>query len=192
MKTKLPLLTGSMLFLLGTGMFTSCDEDPVDIIYDFAPIVLQVSLSDQEGHNLLDSTSAYAIDLQKVQISMYDQTFQLGLADSLFWQYVSVNAPAANPSDVMQTRMYLAQPFQPFLRHDSVGWQIWIGEFDGADAQNECTIRWNDRDEDRLSYKSTVHYKRNGELKSITRRYYLNGKEVAKTSDGWYHFHIVK
>ena len=187
MKTKFFSIGWMALCVWSLILFSSCDDDWHNYIYDFAPVYMQVSLTDDAGHDLLDTTSVYAIDMESVRVCMHgymsDDTLSI-YGDSIGWLYYET-------AETAPTRAYMPIPKRPFLSHDESGYYICIGEFAG-DGLGECTVIWNDSAEDVLSCESKVHYRSNGKVKDITRRFYLNGKFVKKTSDLVFRYKIVK
>ncbi len=184
MKTKQSKLKAFCTFLLSTSIFTACYENGEDIIYDFSPVVFQVYLHDEAGHDLLDSLSNYSISLDDVRVNMYEKCYPIVPKDTIVWSF------SADDGQVSITRAYLPVPFVPYLTKDQSGYSIIIGEFAG-DGNGSCTIQWNDKQTDELSYTTQIKYHSNGTLKNITRKSYLNDKQTLKTDSNILRYNII-
>lgn len=160
------LLVFFMFYLLSAIGFTACDEtdtEGYDMIWDFAPIVLYISVQDADGNDLLNPETPGNIANQGIKAIYKDNIYEK-------------DAPI-NP-----TRAYLARfmGLQTIKSEEGV-YFLTFGEFQGEKTfENEqVTIDWNDGTKDILTFSSKLSWKSKKEP-VFDRKFYLNGKETEK------------
>lgn len=166
-------------------MSLSCDKIPFldcgneeSVIVDWAPIKLQVMLSDTDGNNLLDPESPNYCDPSGIKIKYEGQEYSVSYAN----------------------RAYHAV-FGPIFIAGSDGHQyLEIGEFDATDKceKREVEIIWGNGQSDVIAYSNdyTINEKyANNEDKNwgytFKRTAYLNGEEINVTESRLIGFNIT-
>lgn len=147
MKTFLRALCAMFLFI---GL-NACDSD---LIWDYAPIVLDLEVVNAQGQDLLDSTVVGNINGQKITATFQGKTYQR-----------DVN---------VSSRAYFAV-FRGLITHKaSSGYTLRFGELSGEETFNneKLVIDWGDGKKDVITI-----YNRLVKEGKIKRRFYLNGKE---------------
>lgn len=137
-----------------------------DVIYDIAPIVPMIYLSDEDGNNLLDPDNVTSgFDVTLITAEFEGKTY-------------SVVESGEHAEVQPETRAYF--PIFSGLRlcTDSYGkWLLSFGELDGQeDMDNEdLVISWGDGTSSTITIFNRFRWKANG-APSITRRFYVDGK----------------
>lgn len=170
MKTK-HLLVFFLSSLLCTVGFTACDEIDTggdDMIWDFYPIVLYISVQDADGNDLLNPDTQGSIANQGIK-AIYKETIY------------EKDAP------VSQTRAYLAhfRGLQTIKSNEGV-YFLTFGEFQGEKTfdNEQVTIDWNDGTKDVLTFSSKLSWKSKKEP-VFDRKFCLNGNETEKQSSAF-------
>mgnify|MGYP007101857591 CR=1 FL=1 len=163
--------------MLAVCLFAACGNNE-DIIWDVAPINLNIYITDSEGHDLLDST------------------FQDNLINDLTVNYQEKTYP------VMTERQYYAKETRYYMPHFSglmlrQNWntkrdfRLVFGEFPGDEDIDKLDITLNlpDGRQTILSFKNSFRWKSNGKPNKKT-VFYLDGQELKDDSgkQGSYHF----
>lgn len=165
MKTKHLLVFFFFTLLCAVG-FTACDDidtEGDDLIWDFYPIVLYISVQDADGNDLLNPDTPNNIAHQGIK-AIYKETIY------------EKDAP------VSQTRAYLARlrGLQTIKSKEGV-YFLTFGEFAGENTfdNEQVTIDWNDGTKDVLTFSSKLSWKSKKEP-VFDRKFCLNGKETEK------------
>ena len=158
MKNK-SLLTAMLLMVTSSITFISCNPF---IIQDWAPIDIYIKVSNAEGQNLLDSTTANNFVGKEISAEWMDETY---VADTISWR-----------EKQYMTRMYL--PMMNGLMYVTKDGEqmLYFGELagDGDYDDEPLTIHWPDGSTDVITVKNKAY------LSSANRKFKLNGKVVAK------------
>ncbi len=148
---------------LVTGLSAvSCSEGVgSSMIWDIAPIVVQVYVNNSDGESLIDPDSQSGpYDLTSITAQWRDSTYNVA-------------------SDEPKTKAYFAAFDGLTLKSDAYGrWYLCFGELDGEENINNenLTINWGDGSSDTITIFNKFRWKTNGNP-SITRRFYLNGEK---------------
>lgn len=155
-----------MLFLCLISL-TACDnkddnkDDDEMLIWDFAPIVLNLSVQDAQGNDLLNPETEGSIANQGIKAIYHGEIYE-------------------KDSVVSQTKAYLAQ-FAGLQTSKSKDGKYYLtfGEFNGDDTfdNEQVEIDWNDGTKDEISFSSKLTWKSKKEP-VINRKFTLNGKEI--------------
>lgn len=159
----------AVLFLAsGLLSFTSCSEDPdgpePGMIWDIAPFVINITVSDKDGNDLLNPETSFSIANNGIKAIFGGETFEM---DSM---------PVADG----QSRAILAVFRGLYSYQGSDGrYRLSFGEFAGDrnyDPQ-ELVIDWNDgTPNDTIVFSHSFWWKNHEpEQKTVV---YLNGKET--------------
>ena len=166
-----------VMALVGVWVFTACDSENgrEGVIWDIAPVQFDIFITDEQGHDLLDST--YQGNLIK-DISATYQGEEYPLITE--WEYFDKIYGEA------KTRMYLPQFYGLMLRQywshktfTSGDFEMIFGEFDGTDKvdKREVTLRLPENQTIRLAYSNSFGWKSNGDPDKNT-VFYLNDQEL--------------
>lgn len=140
----------------------SCEEKSDDIIWDFAPIVFSISVTDHSGNDLLNS---------QTEGNIVGKGFRVLYNDNYF--YLSDNS-----TETDATRYYMPHLYGAKIIEAETGYVLELGEFDG---QKDCDItdivvEWSDGSTDKFSYSNEVTWRKN--KPKIKRYFYHNDKQV--------------
>lgn len=125
MKTLSQLLTALMVMLT----VSACKNE--DIIYDYAPYVLNINITDKEGNNLLDPDVDGNITDETIEMEYDGQTYTMVNTDD---KYHGESIPVS--------RYYLPHFYGLSLNSYRAPWHLSFGEFDRAvSAEYEMTLR---------------------------------------------------
>lgn len=152
----------SMLWMVTSSIaFISCNPNPF-IIQDWAPIDIYIKVSNAEGQNLLDSTTANSFVGKEISAEWMGETY---VADTISWREKQYMTRVYLP--MMNGLMYVTKNGEQML---------YFGELagDGDYDDEPLTVHWPDGSKDVITIKNTVH------LSSASRKYKLNGEVVAK------------
>lgn len=171
MKTRL-LALFSLPFLL----LCSCSkhDSKSDIIVDWNPIEILISLSDNNGVDLLDSTKTDFV--KGITLTYKNKTYPVSnsLYESVFKNYLSV----------IRTKYYLPSMYglqllpwkavrAGYYLYAQERYYLYFGELDGSDSRDDTfTINWGDGSED------VIRFTRKISGLNAEDKWYLNGKEV--------------
>lgn len=154
---------GILLLFLCAVNFTACNGEDVEdmAIWDFTPIVLQISVQDTQGNDLLNPETEGSIADQGVKVIYKEETYE-------------------KDSVVSQTKAYLAH-FEGLqtIKSDEGKYYLTFGEFNGDDTfdNEQVIVDWNDGTKDTISFSSKLTWRSKNEP-DIKRKFLLNGKEV--------------
>ncbi len=142
---------------------SSCASVGDDVIWDIAPIEVQVYVNNADGENLIDPDNAEGtLDLGKITAEWEGVTYSIASEES------GVKPMAYRPVFSGLT-----------VSTDSFGkWRLCFGELDGEDNidNKKLVIHWGDGSSDTITIFNKFKWKANGDP-SITRRFYLNGEK---------------
>lgn len=177
------ILFGTLLIFFCAMSFFACDNDDNGgndngmLFWDFAPIVLQISVQDAQGNDLLNPEMEGFIGNKGIKAIYRGKTFE---KDSV-----------VIPKKIAVTRAYLPhfKGLQTW-KNDKGRYFLTFGEFAGDDNFNneQVKIDWSDGTSDVFSFSNHLQWKSNKEPE-ITRSFFLNGE---KKFDKWGIFNIVK
>lgn len=148
------------LFLLVIGfLFSSCESD---IIWDIAPVEIEVSVRDASGADLLNPSAEGTLACESTRLFFEGEYYYL-----------------QDLSQEMSTRYLMPDFYGIKLGKDSSGYVLHIGEFDGHknSEMTEMIIEWSDGTTDTFAYSRRVKGQSSKRLK-IRTRFYHNGEEV--------------
>ena len=170
---------------LSAGLYTSCDKSEPggnDMIYDFSPIEFKILITDNDGHDLLDST------------------YQDNLINDLSVTYQGKDYPLLTEQEAYNnqnlTRAYL--PFFWGLVLHNKDWsplsytydlyEMDFGEFSGSEDVDklEITLNLPNHQQIRLAYSNNIRWTSNGEPE-INRVFYYNDQKLNDDRSGYYH-----
>lgn len=170
---------------LSAGLYTSCDKSEPggnDMIYDFSPIEFKILITDNDGHDLLDST------------------YQDNLINDLSVTYQGKDYPLLTEQEAYNnqnlTREYLPI-FWGLVLHNK-DWSPWsytydlyemdFGEFSGSEDVDklEITLNLPNHQQIRLAYSNNIRWTSNGEPE-INRVFYYNDQKLNDDRSGYYH-----
>ena len=156
---KKSILKSMLLMVTSSITFISCNPF---IIQDWAPIDIYIKVSNAEGQNLLDSTTANSFVGKEISAEWMGETY---VADTISWREKQYMTRVYLP--MMNGLMYVTKNGEQML---------YFGELagDGDYDDEPLTIHWPDGSKDVITIKNTVH------LSSASRKYKLNGEVVAK------------
>lgn len=145
----------------------SCSVMGSEMIWDINPIVLHVYVSDSDGNNLLseESSGSGHLDIDKIYAVFDGQNYPLTVEDE-----------GKNP----HTKAYMPDFQGLCLSTDFYGNKyLSFGELDGEEELKnvDLIIYWEDGTSDTITIFNHFKWKLSGEP-SITRRYYVNGKQT--------------
>lgn len=145
----------------------SCEEKSDDIIWDFAPIVLSISVTDHSGNDLLN---------RHIEGNIIGDGFRV-LYDNRYF-YLDNNATQTE----LTTRYYMPHLYGVKVVQGNADYVLMLGEFDG---QKDCditdiVIEWSDGSSDTFSYSNEVTWKKN--KPKVKRYFYHNGKQVESSA----------
>ena len=167
---------------LSAGLYTSCDKSEPggnDMIYDFSPIEFKILITDNDGHDLLDST------YQDNDLSV---TYQ-GKDYPLLTEQEAYN-------NQNLTREYLPifwglvlhnKDWSP-LSYTYDLYEMDFGEFSGSEDVDklEITLNLPNHQQIRLAYSNNIRWTSNGEPE-INRVFYYNDQKLNDDRSGYYH-----
>ena len=158
MKIK-SLLAAMLLMVTSSITFISCNPF---IIQDWAPIDIYIKVSNAEGKNLLDSTTANNFVGKEISAEWMDETY---VADTISWREKQYMTRMYRP--MMNGLMYVTKDGEQML---------YFGELagDGDYDDEPLTIHWPDGSTDVITIKNKAH------LSSADRKFKLNDEVVAK------------
>lgn len=158
MKSK-SLLAAMLLMVTSSITFISCNPF---IIQDWAPIDIYIKVSNAEGQNLLDSTTANNFVGKEISAEWMDETY---VADTISWREKQHMTREYLP--MMNGLMYVTKNGEQML---------YFGELagDGDYDDEPLTIHWPDGSKDVITIKNKAH------LSSADRKFKLNDEVVAK------------
>ncbi len=150
------------LYLFCLILFTACSSDNEDnnMIWDFAPIELHISVQDAQGHDLVNPETPGNIAKQGIKAIYKDKIYDK-------------DAP------VNQTKAYMAQFNGLQTEKTKEGnYFLTFGEFNGDKTftDEKITIDWNDGTQDVITFSSKLTWKSQNEP-VFDRKFYLNGKD---------------
>ena len=152
-----------------------CQVDPIglfvidpDVIVDWAPVNVYLTVQDKSGKDLLDPESQDNW-IEGTTITFKGETYK----GSREWR------DARNDSDNVATRAYLAVMRGLNLVKDSGnGFKLVFGEIDGAvDMDEDLVVSWPDGTKDTIHYHCSNH--RWGRNPDCDRSWKLNGKKAS-------------
>ena len=170
---------------LSAGLYTSCDKSEPggnDMIYDFSPIEFKILITDNDGHDLLDST------------------YQDNLINDLSVTYQGKDYPLLTEQEAYNnqnlTREYLPV-FWGLVLHNkdwsplSYTYDLYemdFGEFSGSEDVDklEITLNLPNHQQIRLAYSNNIRWTSNGEPE-INRVFYYNDQKLNDDRSGYYH-----
>ena len=156
-------------FVLCQALFSSCsenEENPDDIIWDFAPINFTLSVQDEQGNDLLNPQTEGNILNQDIKAIYQEKTYRM---DEL-----------AMPV----TKAYMAILYG--LRHveaEDGRWLLRFGELQGERTYDNETITldWGDGTSDVITFSSRLTWN-SPEDPEFDRHFYLNGVKQESSS----------
>ena len=170
---------------LSAGLYTSCDKSEPggnDMIYDFSPIEFKILITDNDGHDLLDST------------------YQDNLINDLSVTYQGKDYPLLTEQEAYNnqnlTREYLPifwglvlhnKDWSP-LSYTYDLYEMDFGEFSGSEEVDklEITLNLPNHQQIRLAYSNNIRWTSNGEPE-INRVFYYNDQKLNDDRSGYYH-----
>ncbi len=170
---------------LSAGLYTSCDKSEPggnDMIYDFSPIEFKILITDNDGHDLLDST------------------YQDNLINDLSVTYQGKDYPLLTEQEAYNnqnlTREYLPifwglvlhnKDWSP-LSYTYDLYEMDFGEFSGSEDVDklEITLNLPNHQQIRLAYSNNIRWTSNGEPE-INRVFYYNDQKLNDDRSGYYH-----
>lgn len=177
-----------ILAALGVCLFTACDiENGGDTIWDIAPLEFQIFITDNDGHDLLDSTFQNNL-LKDITISYEGETYPVKTErEFLEERYGNSLTRAYMPTFygliLRQYWLPYHQTYESFL--------LLFGEFNGEENvdKREITLNLPNQQPIRLSYKNSFKWKSDGSPKKST-QFYLDNQELKDDAgkSGCYHF----
>lgn len=177
-----------ILAALGVCLFTACDiENGGDTIWDIAPLEFQIFITDNDGHDLLDSTFQNNL-LKDITISYEGKTYPVKTErEFLEERYGNSLTRAYMPTFygliLRQYWLPYHQTYESFL--------LLFGEFNGEENvdKREITLNLPNQQPIRLSYKNSFKWKSDGSPKKST-QFYLDNQELKDDAgkSGCYHF----
>ena len=177
-----------ILAALGVFLFAACDsESGEDVIWDITPVGFQIFITDNDGHDLLDSTFQNNL-LKDITVSCNGETYPVTTEwDLSVAQYGKSLRRAYKPTFY---GLILRQYWLPYhITYES--FLLSFGEFDGEENvdKREITLNLPNQQPISLSYKNSFKWKSDGSPKKNT-RFYLNNKELKDDAgkSGSYHF----
>ncbi len=145
------------------GSMLSCASAGDDVIWDIAPIEVQIYVNNADGENLIDPDAVEGLfSVDKITAEWKGETY-------------SISSEESGP----KTKAYMPVFSGLTLKADSFGkWRLCFGELDGQEnIDNEkLVIHWGDGNSDTITIFNKFKWKANGNP-SITRRFYLNGEK---------------
>ena len=170
---------------LSAGLYTSCDKSEPggnDMIYDFSPIEFKILITDNDGHDLLDST------------------YQDNMINDLSVTYQGKDYPLLTEQEAYNnqnlTREYLPifwglvlhnKDWSP-LSYTYDLYEMDFGEFSGSEDVDklEITLNLPNHQQIRLAYSNNIRWTSNGEPE-INRVFYYNDQKLNDDRSGYYH-----
>lgn len=173
---------------LAACLFVACDiESGGDVIWDIAPVGFQIFITDNDGHDLLDSTFQGNL-LKDVTVSYNGETYPvITERDFNEAEYGKSQTRAYMP---IFRGLVLRQYWLPYhITYEC--FMLTFGEFDGEEnvGKREITLNLPNQQPIRLSYKNSFKWKSDGSPKKST-KFYLNDQELKDDAGkgGGYHF----
>lgn len=146
--------------------FSSCDPDGPEIEWDFYPIEIYITLTGENGEDLLnpETPGSYA-----------------ALATTATFQGQTYAKDEFKEEDMQGTRYYMPimHGIRTFLRNDG-RYALVFGELDQTKTymDEKLTIDWGNGTQDVITFSSRIKWK--GDTPNNISSYKLNGKEAAK------------
>ena len=188
MKKVFVLMSALVLTMVGLG---SCSNEEVvgggDLVWDIAPVEFSIFITDDQGHDLLDSATQNNL-IKDITVVYQGETF-----------------PVENERDFYEkqkggakTREYLAI-FKGLLlfkywshkTFTSGDYELQFGEFSGTESidKREIILNLPNGIQANLAYRNNFRWKSNGNPEKNT-QFYLNGQELNDEAGqcGYYHF----
>ena len=172
---------------LSAGLYTSCDSSEPggnDMIYDFSPIEFKILITDNDGHDLLDS--AYQDNLiNDVSVTYQGKDYPLLTEQEVYKEL--------NNNNQARTRAYM--PIFRGLVLYNLHWgpglyEMDFGEFSGSENidKREITLNLPNHQQVRLAYMNNLRWTSNGDPE-INRTFFFNDQELNDGDGkcGWYH-----
>lgn len=155
-----------LLYIFCCINFTSCDpanNEEDDLIWDFAPIVLYISVQDAQGNDLLNPLTKGSIAYQGIKAIYKGETYEK-------------DAPLNE-----RTRAYMAHftGLQTWIDKDGK-YYLTFGEFNGDHTfdNEKVEIDWNDgKERSVITFSSKLTWKSKNEP-VFDRKFCLNGQEI--------------
>lgn len=163
MKRQLSLI---ITLIAGSFLLSSCSKNE-DMIWDFAPIELSISVTDHSGNDLLN---------RHIEGNIIGDGFRVLYDDRYF--YLDDNTTQSD----LTTRAYMPHLYGVKVVQGNTDYVLMLGEFDG---QKDCgitdiVIEWSDGSTDTFSYSNEVTWKKN--KPKVKRYFYHNGKQVESSA----------
>lgn len=184
-----------MMTMLAVYVLTACsseNENRGDVIWDIAPVQLDIFITDNQGHDLLDSTFQGNL-IKDISATYQGEEYPLITEDEYFEKIYGE----------AKTRFYMPQFYGLMLHryrywsHESFhdgDFEMIFGEFDGTEDvdKREITLRLPDNQTFRLAYSNSFGWKRNGDPDKNT-VFFLNDQVLddAEGRRGNFHFRLT-
>lgn len=161
---KIKNLFGIVLLFLYAISFISCESEE-SMMWDFYPIVLQISVQDAQGNDLLNPETEGSIANQGIKAIYRGEIYQ-------------------KDESIDRTRAYQAsfQGLQTSQSENDGLYYLTFGEFNGDETfrKEEIVIDWNDNTSDKISFSNRLTWATKNKP-VIKREFYLNGKEIDRS-----------
>ena len=172
---------------LSAGLYTSCDSSEPggnDMIYDFSPIEFKILITDNDGHDLLDSTYQDNL-INDVSVTYQGKDYPLLTEQEVYKEL--------NNNNQARTRAYM--PIFRGLVLYNLHWgpglyEMDFGEFSGSENidKREITLNLPNHQQVRLAYMNNLRWTSNGDPE-INRTFFFNDQELNDegAKRGYYH-----
>ncbi len=179
----------SALVLTIAGL-SSCSNEEIggsDVIWDITPLEFSVFITDNQGHDLLDSATQNNM-IKDITVIYQGETYPVQ-NERDFYEKRSGGAKTRAILPIFKGLILCMHWSHKTLTND--GYELRFGEFDGTESidKREIVLNLPNGIQAKLAYRNIFKWKSNGEPE-INRQFYLNGQELNDEAGkcGYYNF----
>ena len=188
MKKVFVLMSALALTMVGLG---SCSNEEVvgggDLVWDIAPVEFSIFITDDQGHDLLDSATQNNL-IKDITVVYEGETYPVENERDLYEKRMSDAKTRAYLADFKGLILYKYWSHKTFTSGDYV---IRFGEFSGDESigLREIILNLPNGIQANLAYRNNFSWKASGNPDKNT-QFYLNGLELNDEAGkcGYYHF----
>ena len=170
---------------LSAGLYTSCDTSEPggnDMIYDFSPIVFKIFITDDDGHDLLDSTYQYNL-INDLSVTYQGKDYPLLTEQEAYKEMNNYQVHTREYFPIFRGLVLHNKYWSP-LSYTYDLYEMDFGEFSGSENVDklEITLNLPNHQQVRLAYSNYLRWTSSGEPE-INRVFYYNDREL--NDDYW-------
>jgi len=179
----------SALVLTIAGL-SSCSNEEIggsDVIWDITPLEFSVFITDNQGHDLLDSATQNNM-IKDITVIYQGETYPVQNERDF---YEKRSGGAKTRAILPNFKGLILYKYWSHMTFTSGDYELRFGEFDGTESidKREIILNLPNGIQAKLAYRNNFKWKSNGEPE-INRQFYLNGQELNDEAGkcGYYNF----